>query len=104
DISPDGRWAIHHHSSFNTPPQVELVRLPDHATVRVLADNRQVTQRFEALQLAPGEFFRVDIGEGIQLDGWCLKPSNLDPQKKYPLLIYVYGEPAGQTVLDRWGG
>ena len=50
------------------------------------------------------EFFRVDIGGGIALDGWCMLPPNLTPTAKYPLLVHVYGEPAGQTVLDRWGG
>jgi dipeptidyl-peptidase-4 len=38
------------------------------------------------------------------LDAWCIKPAGFKPNKKYPLLVYVYGEPAGQTVLDRWGG
>jgi len=48
--------------------------------------------------------FRVDIGEGVELDGWCLKPPDMEPGRRYPLLMHVYGEPAGQTVLDRWGG
>jgi len=104
DISPDGRWAIHRWSSFDSPPRIELVRLPGHETVRVLVDNRELAKRLQALKLAPAEFFRVDIGGGVELDGFCLKPSNLDPAKRYPLLIFVYGEPAGQTVLDRWGG
>ena len=46
------------------------------------------------------EFFRVDIGDGIALDGWCIFPPDFDPKAKYPLLVHVYGEPAGQTVLD----
>ena len=46
----------------------------------------------------------MDIGEGVQLDGWMIKPPDFDPQKKYPVLFHVYGEPWGQTVLDRWGG
>ena len=46
----------------------------------------------------------LDIGDDVVLDGWCIKPSHFDPQKKYPVLFHVYGEPAGQTVLDRWGG
>ncbi|MCP5113310.1 MAG: prolyl oligopeptidase family serine peptidase, partial [bacterium] len=56
------------------------------------------------LHREPTEFFRVDIGDGVQLDGWCIKPPNLDPSGSYPLLVHVYGEPAGQTVVDRWGG
>lgn len=51
----------------------------------------------------PIEFFKVDIGGGVALDGWMIKPRNFDPAKKYPILIEIYGEPAAQTVLDRWG-
>jgi dipeptidyl-peptidase 4 len=46
DISPDGRWAIHRRSSFDTPPRIELVRLPEHETVRVLVDNQKLAERF----------------------------------------------------------
>jgi dipeptidyl-peptidase-4 len=46
----------------------------------------------------------VDIGEGISLPARCIKPPDFDPKKKYPLWIYVYGEPAGQVVTDKWGG
>jgi dipeptidyl-peptidase-4 len=49
------------------------------------------------------EFFQVALADGALLDGWCLKPPDFDPAKKYPLLFYVYGEPAGQTVMDCWG-
>jgi dipeptidyl-peptidase-4 len=56
------------------------------------------------LKQTPSEFFKVDIGEGVQLDGWMMKPPDFDPQKRYPVLFYVYGEPWGQTVLDSWGG
>lgn len=52
----------------------------------------------------PVEFFRADIGGGVKLDGWLMKPPHFDPAKKYPLLFHVYGEPADHEVLDRWGG
>ena len=52
----------------------------------------------------PIEFFQVDIGDGVKLDGWMLKPKTFDPAKKYPLLMYVYGEPAGVEVVDAWRG
>jgi dipeptidyl-peptidase-4 len=103
-ISPDARWATDRRSSFDTPPTVELVKLPDHAKVRTLAADRPLRKRVEKLRRRPVEFFRVDIGGGVLLDGWCMKPPEFDPARKYPLLIYVYGEPAGQTVVDRWGG
>lgn len=104
DISPTAQWAFHTYSAFGIPPVTELMRLPKHSTVRTLADNHELIAKVDALKKAPGEFFRVDIGDGVELDGSCLRPPDFDPQKRYPLLIYVYGEPAGQTVLDRWDG
>ncbi len=103
-ISPDGMWAFHTFSTFERPPIVELVSLPDHKVVRTLVDNAAVVAKLGALARTPVEFFRVEVEDGTALDGWCLKPPGFDPAKRYPLLIHVYGEPAGQTVLDAWGG
>jgi len=103
-ISPNGRYAVHTWSSFGTPPTVELITLPDHKRVRVLQDNAQLRAHMAALELGPREFFRVDIGNGVKLDGWMIKPPGFDPTKKYPVLFEVYGEPAAQTVTDSWGG
>ena len=104
DISPNAQWAFHTYSAFGVPPVTELVRLPKHSVVRTLVDNQELKAKVAALKKAPVEFFSVGIGGGVELDGWCLRPPDFDPQKRYPLLIYVYGEPAGQTVVDRWGG
>jgi dipeptidyl-peptidase-4 len=104
DVSPDARWAFHTYSSFDTPPMIELVRLPEHKTVRVLADNSQMRDKLSELKKGPTEFFRVDIGDGVLLDAWCIKPPDFDSEEQYPLFFYVYGEPAGQTVLDKWRG
>jgi len=103
-ISNDGRWSFHTFSSFNQPPVIELVGLPDHKLIRVLADNSQLRTKLAAAIPCPNEFFRVDIGDSVLLDAWCIKPPDFDPARLYPLLIYVYGEPAGTTVKDAWGG
>src|SRR5216117_3116095 len=52
----------------------------------------------------PGEFFKVAVSDGVTLDGWMIKPANFDSTRVYPLLMYVYGEPAGQTAVDSWSG
>jgi dipeptidyl-peptidase-4 len=101
-ISPNGQWAIHTWSSFNTPPVTDLIRLPSHESVRVLEANEKLKEKLDTLDKPAGEFFQVDIGEGVRLDGWCLKPPGFDAAKKYPVLFYVYGEPGGQTVSDAW--
>ena len=91
-------------SAFGTPPTVELITLPDHRRVRVLQDNAELRARVAGLEVGPREFFRVDIGDGVKLDGWMIKPPGFDQTKKYPVLFEVYGEPAAQTVTDSWGG
>lgn len=101
-ISPDARWAFHTYSTFDTPPVVQLIRLPGHEVARTLADDAAL----RAAVAEPGrtEFFKVTVGGGVELDGWMIRPRDFDPARTYPLLVYVYSEPAGQTVVDRWGG
>jgi dipeptidyl-peptidase-4 len=103
-ISKDAKWAIHWYSSYNSPTRIDMVSLPKHKTVRVLENNTELRGKIGKLKCGPVEPFKIDIGDGVQLDGWCIKPSHFDATKKYPLFVYVYGEPAGQTVLDYWGG
>jgi dipeptidyl-peptidase 4 len=104
EISPDARCAIHRFSAFDKIPRTTLISLPAHETIRTLSENKTLKGKIDALKRGRTEFFRVDIGDGIALDGWCIFPPDFDPSAKYPLLVHVYGEPAGQTVLDRWGG
>jgi dipeptidyl-peptidase-4 len=103
-ISPDGRWAFHTASRAETPANVELVSLPDHRAVRRLADNAPLVAKIAPLVAPPMEFLTLDIGGGVTLDASLIKPRSFDPSRKYPLIVYVYGEPAGQTVVDRWSG
>jgi dipeptidyl-peptidase 4 len=104
DISPSARWAFHTYSTLDTPPVTELVRLPKGESVRVLAANKDLRAKVEALKRRKAEFFRLDIGGGVKVDGWRILPPDFDPARKYPLFVYVYGEPAGQTTQDGWGG
>ncbi len=103
-ISPDGRFAIHTFSTLDRPPVTDLVRLPSHQVVRVLEDNRELAAKVAPLTRPATEFFQVSIGGGVTLDGWMMKPKTFDPARKYPLLMYVYGEPAGVEVVDAWKG
>lgn len=104
NISPRGDLAIHTYSTGAKVPATGVVRLPRHTSLRTMIDNKELQERLAKLKPVAQEFFRVNIGEGVELDGWMLKPPGFDPQKRYPALFYVYGEPWGQTVLDAWGG
>ncbi|MEN8376391.1 MAG: S9 family peptidase [Gemmatimonadota bacterium] len=103
DVSPNGGWALHSGSSFGAPGETRLVRLPEHATQRTLVDNASQKAAVSALDRGEVEFFTVDA-DGVELDGWIMKPTDFDPAREYPMLLYVYGEPAGQRVTDSWGG
>ena len=103
-VAPDGRWAFHTYSSFGTPPITDLVELPSHRVLRTLSDDSALRARVAALDRPPVRFFRVDIGGGVQLDGWMLRPAGFDSTRRYPVLFYVYGDPWVQTVVDSWGG
>ncbi|MDA0349619.1 MAG: DPP IV N-terminal domain-containing protein [Verrucomicrobia bacterium] len=103
DFSHDARWAFHTYSTFDSPPVTELVEFPEYRVVRVLEDNKELHEKMEALVSNPTEFIQLDIGGGVVMDAWMIKPSDFDPSKKYPVFVYVYGEPHAQTVLDVWG-
>ncbi|MDO5308004.1 MAG: DPP IV N-terminal domain-containing protein [Planctomycetia bacterium] len=122
-LSADSNWAIYRRSSFGVPSRVELVQLDGaQATVsKVLVDNQALRKKLDEARLGDFEFFSVEIDEAcdfekkagatntekISVDGWVLTPNDWDEDnssKTYPLLVYVYGEPAAQTVLDSWGG
>jgi dipeptidyl-peptidase 4 len=104
DLAPGGRFAFHTWSRFDQPPVTDVVELPAHRALRRLTDPAALASKLSDALKPPVEFLRVDVGGGVVLDGWMLKPSSFDPGRKYPVLVYVYGEPAGQTVLDRWIG
>ena len=103
DFSPGGRWAFHTYSTFDTPPVIELVQLPEHRVVRVLEDNKELHNKMNSMISRPTEFFQLEIGDGVVMDAWMIKPDDFDPSRKYPVFVYVYGEPHAQTVLDAWG-
>ncbi len=103
-VSPRCDLAIHTYSKFAQPPVTEVVRLPRHETLRTAIDNKELQEKLSKLKQCRSEFFRVDVGEGVQLDGWMIKPPDFDSKKRYPVLFFVYGEPWLQTVLDAWGG
>ena len=102
-FSPDAKWAFHTYSTLDSPPVVELVELAGHRVVRMLEGNHELRERMKGVVSHPTDFIQLDIGEGVTMDAWMIKPKDFDPSKKYPVFIYVYGEPHAQTVLNEWG-
>ena len=98
DVSPNGAFAEHKFSNANFEGFKEWVSLPEHKPLDGNAnkyDAASVTQNVK--------FFKVTTEDNITLDGFMVKPTNFDSTKKYPVVFYVYTEPAGQTVTDSYG-
>jgi len=74
-MSPDAKWALHTYSTFDMPPVTGLVSLPEHRAVRVLAENAALKAAVAPLVHTPVEFFRVNVGDGVTLDGWMIRPT-----------------------------
>jgi dipeptidyl-peptidase-4 len=100
-VSPTGKYAQHGFSNYYTPTAREWVSLPDHKSLNGDNVNSAVAKADKSKSNV--EFFRVKTAEGVEMDGWMAKPSNFDPSKKYPVVFYVYTEPAGQNAKDVYG-
>jgi dipeptidyl-peptidase-4 len=102
-FSPDAKWAIHTFSTLDSPPVHTLVEIDSHRAISSLGDNQEIRERMKSIGTSPADFLKLDIGNGIVFDAWMIKPKDFDASKKYPIFIYVYGEPHAQTVLNEWG-
>jgi dipeptidyl-peptidase-4 len=102
-FDPTFTYYVDTYSDAGTPP-VQTLRSADGEEVRILADNAQLREKLEGLELSPPEFLTIQIDEGVELNAWLIKPPDFDPTEQYPLLMYVYGGPGSQTVRDSWGG
>ncbi|TDJ49256.1 MAG: S9 family peptidase, partial [Gemmatimonadetes bacterium] len=97
NMSPDGRWALHTWSRFGVPPITELIRIRGHQPVRTMVHNTTLKETIAALDRGESEFFTVNV-DGIEMDGWMMRPPNFEDGRRYPMLVYGYTAPAGTTA------
>ncbi len=104
DPSPDFRHFFDTRSTISTPPVTRLKRA-DGTAVRTLVDNAEMRARLDSLELPEPSFLRVTAADdSTSLNAWMIRPASFDSTRTYPLLLYVYGGPGIQTVMDAWGG
>jgi dipeptidyl-peptidase-4 len=100
-FSPNGKYAAHSFSNSFTRQSREFITV---ANQKPLNNNESIASRLNSLQVKPStEFFRIKTADNVEMDGWMVKPQNFDPAKKYPVVFYVYTEPASSTVTDSYG-
>ena len=103
NMSPDHQFFIAFHSSSNSPVTVTLNEAGG-KMLKVLEDNQPLKNLLATFALGEKEFFTFPTVDGTTLNGYLIKPADFDPNKKYPVLVYVYGGPGSQNVLNSWGG
>jgi dipeptidyl-peptidase-4 len=100
NVSPGAKYAMHSFSNSFTKPSSELISLAKHTP---LNEKESIASKLSTLQgEKTTEFFKVKTEEGVEMDGWMVKPKNFDPAKRYPVVFYVYTEPWGQNVTDTY--
>ncbi len=101
NFSTNGKFAFHSFSNHFTKPSTEIIFVESQKPIN---EQRSIASKLSQLQKKPvTEFFKITTKEGVEMDGWMVKPSNFDATKKYPVVFYVYTEPAATTVTDSYG-
>jgi dipeptidyl-peptidase-4 len=90
-------------SDANTPTVTSL-REASGKLIKELVNNADLKKRIAEYKISKVEFFQFNTPDIISLNGWMIKPAGFDPQKKYPVLLTVYGGPGSQSVTDEWEG
>lgn len=73
-------------------------------TLRVIEENKELKTKQMEYSTQPVEFFSFETSEGVELNGWMIKPADFRENRQYPVFMYLYGGPGSQTVTDSWKG
>ena len=96
------KYFVNTWSDVKTPP---VTTLNDNRgrLLATLVDNKALQQKLVQYSLGSVELFQLTTSENVTLNGWLVKPRDFDPNRKYPVVMYQYGGPGSQQVLNRWG-
>ena len=101
-FSGNFKYFINTWSDLNHPIQYTLCQ-NNGKVLQTLIDNQKLVQKLSDYDLGTKELFSFTTSEGVQLNGWMVKPNDFNPAKKYPVIMYQYGGPGNQQVLNQWG-
>ena len=93
---------INYYSNANQPNQISLNKA-DGSEIMVFENNQTLIDKLNKYKLNKKKFFKIQT-DNTELDAWIIKPTNFDENKKYPVMMFVYGGPGSKEVLDKWEG
>jgi len=95
------KYFINNYSNAVTPDYYTLYDI-NGKQIRILEANLDLQQKIKDSKFSNKDFFTFNTSDGVEINGWMLKPADFNPNKKYPVLMSVYGGPGSQEVLDKW--
>ena len=100
-FSKSQKYYINTFSNISTPP---VITINDNTgkVLTTLVDNKTLAQKVAKLNMPTKELFTFTTRDGVELNGWMMKPANFDATKKYPVIMHQYSGPGSQEVLDEW--
>ena len=101
-FSKNFKYFINIWSDLDNPAQYTLCQ-NNGKLLQTLIDNQALKQKLAQFDMGKKEMFQFTTSEGITLNGWMVKPADFSPTKKYPVIMYQYGGPGNQQVLNQWG-
>jgi dipeptidyl-peptidase 4 len=100
NFAPDASLFVDTYSNAMTPPRQDVFRAD---ATRLATINENKDPELAQYHLSPVEFFTVTSHDGISLNCSMIKTPNFDPAHRYPVIVYTYGGPGAQVVLNAWG-
>ena len=100
-LSPDGRFFLDAFSSATVPPELSLFKAEGTKAATITPPAKEFVASFD---LNYPEYVTFKTEDGLELPAAMTKPAQFDPGKKYPAIVYVYGGPGAQQVVDQWSG
>ena len=95
------RYFINIWSDLNNPP-VYTLNDSRGRILHTMIDNKALKEKYQSYGLGTKDLFSFTTSEGVKLNGWMVKPADFSPSKRYPVIMFQYGGPGSQQVLNYW--
>ncbi len=103
-FSKNFKYYVNYFTSNKVPNYITLHETKKNEQIRFLQDNTVLKNKVESMQIPQKEFFTFKTSEGVELNGYMIKPAGFDTSKRYPVLMTQYSGPNSQQVADSWSG
>lgn len=103
DFSTNFKYFINSYTNLDTPYVFTVNEALNGNSIRTIKDNQELKNKLKGYNISKKQISTIHIN-GYDLNMWMIKPTDFDPNKKYPLLLYQYSGPGSQQVTNSFFG